>query len=303
VSRKQWLPFERLNAADLNTHVVDQTVMRFATAAARTAAIPSPTLNMVTARDDNAGILEIWNSAAWVSLSAGVAVPNVLVSGTPLTTGSVAVGPTVGTLDVWYEVTAGLGSNVLIHAISLQDAPSPLTVVEVGTGAAASEVTRFAMSDMTSLAEITRPAPFGVYVPAGTRIAIRSAVNAGALTARLHYSVVTTGTQYQAGVARVSGLANSTAWQQVAATTPIAQDIYIIGVSKGLQASPFRLGLGPAASEVAITGDVNPNGIGGMPVDIPAVVWTNGTRLALQYPSAPGGATDITVYWRAGLGI
>lgn len=57
-------------AADFNA-VSDQSVMRFATAAQRTAAIPAPTLGMMTFRDD-AKVYETWDGAAWVSTRAAV---------------------------------------------------------------------------------------------------------------------------------------------------------------------------------------------------------------------------------------
>ena len=53
-----------LTAAQVNTYLMEQSVMVFATAAARTTALPTPSEGMVTYRTD-ANIIEYYDGAAW----------------------------------------------------------------------------------------------------------------------------------------------------------------------------------------------------------------------------------------------
>lgn len=71
MGRKAWSKAEVVAAADLNTYLMDQSVMTFATAAARSSAITSPTQGMVTWRNDAAGPikLEYYNGSSWVAIT------------------------------------------------------------------------------------------------------------------------------------------------------------------------------------------------------------------------------------------
>lgn len=65
-----------LTASDLNNYLMNQTVMVFATEAARSAALTSPTEGMVTYREDGnsgAGILEVYNGTTWVDINDNTA--------------------------------------------------------------------------------------------------------------------------------------------------------------------------------------------------------------------------------------
>lgn len=48
--------------------VADHTVMRFTTAAQRTAQLPAPLTGQLTSRDDAPGVVEYWTGTAWVAL-------------------------------------------------------------------------------------------------------------------------------------------------------------------------------------------------------------------------------------------
>jgi hypothetical protein len=65
--RKEFEAFTRLDASDVNTFLMDQTVMSFAGTAARGSAIPTPTLGMYTHLEDSPQRLEFYNGSAWVS--------------------------------------------------------------------------------------------------------------------------------------------------------------------------------------------------------------------------------------------
>jgi hypothetical protein len=65
--RKEFDAFTRLDASDVNTLLMDQTVMSFAGTAARGSAIPTPTLGMYTHLEDAPARTQFWNGSAWVS--------------------------------------------------------------------------------------------------------------------------------------------------------------------------------------------------------------------------------------------
>jgi hypothetical protein len=67
--RKVWAADEILAAADLQDYIQDQTVMRYASVAARTSGILAPTEGMVTYLDD-ANALFVYDGAAWVAVVA-----------------------------------------------------------------------------------------------------------------------------------------------------------------------------------------------------------------------------------------
>lgn len=62
---------EVLSSADVNDLLMEQTVMRFATSAARTAQIPSPETNMLSMLDTNIGVVDHWTGSAWLPLKPG----------------------------------------------------------------------------------------------------------------------------------------------------------------------------------------------------------------------------------------
>jgi hypothetical protein len=62
--RKEFESFTRLDASDVNTFLMDQSVMSFAGTAARGSAIPSPVEGMYTHLEDT-DRLEFWNGSAW----------------------------------------------------------------------------------------------------------------------------------------------------------------------------------------------------------------------------------------------
>jgi hypothetical protein len=66
MSRKVFTAGEVLAAADVNSFLMDQTVMSFAGTAARGSAIPSPVEGMYTHLEDT-DRLEFWNGSAWRS--------------------------------------------------------------------------------------------------------------------------------------------------------------------------------------------------------------------------------------------
>jgi len=66
MSRKVFTAGEVLAAADVNSFLMDQTVMSFAGTAARGSAIPSPVEGMYTHLEDTDS-LQFWNGSSWLS--------------------------------------------------------------------------------------------------------------------------------------------------------------------------------------------------------------------------------------------
>lgn len=83
-----------LNASELNTYLMNQSVMVFADAAARTAAF-TPIEGMVTyLQDTNA--LEVYNGTAWVAVGQDTTLTNVLITA-PRETTNIQADATSGT--------------------------------------------------------------------------------------------------------------------------------------------------------------------------------------------------------------
>lgn len=68
--RKVWVADDVLTAADVNDYLMDQAVMVFANASARSGAILSPTEGMLTYRSDS-NVFEFYNGSSWVQIGAG----------------------------------------------------------------------------------------------------------------------------------------------------------------------------------------------------------------------------------------
>jgi hypothetical protein len=67
-----------LNASELNTYLMNQSVMVFANASARTSAL-TPTEGMVTYLEDT-NALELYNGTAWVAVGQDTVLTNVLIT-------------------------------------------------------------------------------------------------------------------------------------------------------------------------------------------------------------------------------
>jgi hypothetical protein len=73
--RKEFEAFTRLDASDVNTYLMDQSVMSFGSATARDAAIPSPNEGMTTYLEDINDI-RVYDGAKWIGPSGSTLVVN-----------------------------------------------------------------------------------------------------------------------------------------------------------------------------------------------------------------------------------
>jgi hypothetical protein len=69
--KKTFVAGDVLTASDVNSYLMDQAVMRFATASARSAALPTPSEGMM-AYLDSTNQVEVYDGAAWGSVSASL---------------------------------------------------------------------------------------------------------------------------------------------------------------------------------------------------------------------------------------
>jgi len=110
-----------LPASDLNNFLMNQSVIVFADAAARTTAIPSPVEGMLTYLEDT-NAYESWNGSAYVGLGSPITTEGDLITGDA---SGVASRIGIGTADqvltvasgvpVWADATGGAGAWTQIH--------------------------------------------------------------------------------------------------------------------------------------------------------------------------------------------
>jgi hypothetical protein len=77
--RKEFDAFTRLDASDVNTYLMDQSVMSFAGTAARGSAIATPVEGMVTYLQDS-NSLQLWTGSQWDAAS-GLSSGNAIING------------------------------------------------------------------------------------------------------------------------------------------------------------------------------------------------------------------------------
>lgn len=104
-----------LTAADVNTYLNEQSVMVFATAAARTTALPTPSEGMVTYRTDS-NVIEYYDGAAWVAMT-DVSSTQTLTNKT-LTSPVVNGGILIESEERWNIVAAASTGTINIDALT-----------------------------------------------------------------------------------------------------------------------------------------------------------------------------------------
>jgi hypothetical protein len=98
--RKTWAADDVLTAEDLNDYLMDQSVMVFASAGARSGAILAPTAGMITYRTDG-DVYEYWTGSAWAQINANSAFNAQRVAG--ITIFNSAGTPTANAVgDLWF---------------------------------------------------------------------------------------------------------------------------------------------------------------------------------------------------------
>ena len=107
--KKTFLNGYPLPASDLNTYLMDQSVMTFASATARTSALPAPTEGMTTYLED-LNQVQVYNGSSWEGL---VTTTNV---GTLAPQGNAVIN---GGFDIWQRGTSITISNTRVYTADL----------------------------------------------------------------------------------------------------------------------------------------------------------------------------------------
>ena len=198
LGRQVFTAGEVLTAADVNGYLMDQTVMVFADAAARTAAIAAPTEGMVTYLSDT-NALEYYDGSAFVSVSNPGDITAV-TAGTALTGGG---------------TTGDVTLNVDLAAVHTADFITDATTARTLTSTDAGKTILF-----TSASAVTITVDASTDIPVGERVDI-IADGAGALT-------VTASTATVAGAATSTTSGSFTIGGQYSAATLlcVATDTY-----------------------------------------------------------------------------
>ena len=136
LGRKVWNAGEVLAAADVNGYLMDQTVMYFASASARSAALPTPDAGMHTYRADGT-VVEVWNGSAWVSAnSVGGSITINANQITDTLTSSTATAYTIASSDraSTLRFTAGTPVTVTVSTATAFTAGQRVDVLQDGAG-------------------------------------------------------------------------------------------------------------------------------------------------------------------------
>lgn len=136
---KTWAAGDVLTAAQLNTYIQQQVVMVFASSAARTSAIGTPSEGMVSYRTDS-NALEYYDGSAWAAAGQDTSLTNVLIT-SPRETTTVSATAATGTInfdsatqaDLYYTTNASANFTLNFRASSGATLSSILSVGQTTT--------------------------------------------------------------------------------------------------------------------------------------------------------------------------
>jgi hypothetical protein len=237
-------------------------------------------------------------------LQNGASVPSVWTLGDASLQSSLRVRQIM--TGAWVEMSSGLASAAVIHGISYTDNTGNAgeSDLQVGTGAAGSEVLRWKarIIDPPGGRQQFFAVPYGVAVPAGTRIAMKH--TAGAYNTAIyvvHYTPATTLPAVAEFAETATAGLTGTAWAEIGATPPITGGCWVVGFI-GLQNynanTGTQFGFGAAGSEVAATGYIyggeRTTGSNATALMSP-IWWASGTRLAARSDNASSLPADHAV--------
>lgn len=117
--RQQWSPFDVVTHTALNG-IADRGVMNFASAAARTSAIPSPENGMLTTLDTNPGVIYQYGSGSWQAKT--FSTPAITAQGqssVQVLTGGTLTGGAADTWSGWISGGTSPGSSSYLTAAAL----------------------------------------------------------------------------------------------------------------------------------------------------------------------------------------
>jgi hypothetical protein len=138
--RKEFEAFTRLDASDVNTYLMDQSVMSFAGTAARGSAIATPVEGMYTHLTDSPPRLEFWDGSSWGSPFGST----LLASQSFTTATSVTIDNVFKTAFIAYHIVV----NTTAHATATE---LTMTLRVGGVDAASNYTNQLIQADDTSV--------------------------------------------------------------------------------------------------------------------------------------------------------
>jgi hypothetical protein len=134
--RKEFEAFTRLDASDVNTFLMDQSVMTFADSTARTTAIPTPVEGMLTYLEDS-NTYQSYNGSSYVTVADGTAWTSFTPSWTNLTVGNGVYNyskfKVIGKTGI-FCLEFVLGSTSSVTGLIQLNLPAALTRTDTATG-------------------------------------------------------------------------------------------------------------------------------------------------------------------------
>jgi hypothetical protein len=125
--RKTFVAGAVLTASDVNSYLMDQSVMRFASASARSTAIPTPSEGMMSYLDDTNQV-EVYTGASWGQVSASV---------TPVPHAMSAINASFGSLNLQSMYDIGVsGAGVTVTFPSGRFSVAPIVTIAPGFSSA-----------------------------------------------------------------------------------------------------------------------------------------------------------------------
>lgn len=110
---KNFVP-DVLSSSEVQTYLMDQSVITFANTAARSAAITSPTEGMVTYLQD-VDELEVWNGSSWLRIVVTSDNDNITTTGTvKATTFNAGANTVLGTVQVGDSTITNSDGNIVV---------------------------------------------------------------------------------------------------------------------------------------------------------------------------------------------
>lgn len=164
---KVWNALDVLAAAEVNTYLMEQTVMVFDDAADRSAVITSPSAGMVSFRIDGTA-LEVYNGSSWVSVGSRAGT----VAGSQIT-GDITTG-TINATNVTNTLASSASTS---YSVAAADQGKVLRFTAAGTvTATVGTATAFTAGQRV---DILADGAAGVRIAAGSGVTFAGAGTAG----------------------------------------------------------------------------------------------------------------------------
>lgn len=178
------------------------------------------------------------------------------------------IPPSSGVTNTWIQVHSGFAYDIMIYDV--QAGSVGASYIELGSGASGSEV---AQAIFHSNIRNNTDMPYGMFVPASTRIVMRQSASSWSLSRLLYVKTDTPGERAAAGA--ISGLAGGGTWTELATSPPLVDGVWITDLRSN---GPGDFGFGPSGEEEAFA-------LGNFYYDHPPIWWPPATRLVARQAS------------------